>query len=58
MKELGKLTPEIVTEGYRKKKNWFSPGITTANMNPKVHARNVATGMSASVLLTADRTSG
>ena len=48
-----------VTEGYRKKKNWFMPGRMMDQMKPMNQARKVFTGMSgSSVLATADRTSG
>lgn len=54
-----RLTPVIVTDGNRKKKNWLRPGIRIAQQIPMNHARNVAHGMSgSSVLATAERTSG
>lgn len=53
------LTPVTVTEGYRKKKNWFMPGRMMAQTIPMTQARSVFTGMSgSSVLATAERTSG
>jgi hypothetical protein len=53
------LTLVTVTAGYRKKKNWLSPGMIIAQMRPSVHARRVATGMvGSSVFATAERTSG
>ena len=49
----------MVTDGYRKKKNWSRPGMMIAQMRPTNHARKVAQGMSgSSVLATAERTSG
>ena len=52
-------TPPTVTEGYRKKKNWFMPGMRMAQMIPMNQARKVLEGMSgSSVLATAERTSG
>lgn len=55
----GRRTPVTVTEGYRKKKNWFMPGMSIAQRIPMTHARSVLTGMSgSSVLATAERTSG
>ena len=55
----GGLTPVIVTEGKRKKKNWLRPGMMMAQIRPTSHARKVAQGMSgSSVLATADLTSG
>jgi hypothetical protein len=49
----------MVTDGKRKKKNWFRPGIKIAQARPITHVRKVVTGMSgSSVLATADRTSG
>ena len=51
--------PVMVTEGYRKKKNWFKPGMRMAQTRPITQDRRVATGMvGSSVLATADRTSG
>jgi hypothetical protein len=59
MSEIETLTPLIVTEGKRKKKNWLRPGIRIAQQIPMNHARKVAQGMSmSSVLATAERTSG
>lgn len=57
--EGNRLTPVIVTLGYRKKKNWSKPGMMIAQMRPTSQARNVAQGMSgSSVFATAARTSG
>ena len=48
-----------MTEGYRKKKNWFKPGMSTAQQIPINQARNVLTGIvGSSVFATAARTSG
>ena len=53
------LTPPIVTDGKRKKKNWFRPGMMIAQTMPTNQARKVPQGMSgSSVLATAERTSG
>lgn len=52
-------TPVIVTEGYRKKKKWLTPGMMMAKRRPSSQARKVLTGIKgSSVLATADRTSG
>jgi hypothetical protein len=49
----------MVTEGYLKKKNWFTPGIRMAQTSPTTQARNVDEGIEgSSVLETAERTSG
>ena len=48
-----------MTEGNRKKKNWFNPGMRTAQMMPMSQARKVLTGIVvSSVFATAARTSG
>lgn len=57
----GRQSPTLptLTDGYRKKKNWFIPGMITAQMMPRVQVRMVDAGMSkSSVLATAERTSG
>ena len=52
-------TPPTVTLGKRKKKNWFMPGMMTAQIIPITHTRKEDTGMlGSSVLATAERTSG
>ena len=49
----------MLTEGYLKKKNWFTPGMRTAQMRPTIQARSVDEGIvGSSVLETAERTSG
>ena len=49
----------MATLGYRKKKNWFMPGIIIAQIIPMIQVRMVDAGMSkSSVLATAERTSG
>jgi hypothetical protein len=47
------------TEGYLKKKNWFTPGMRMAQARPTTQARRVDNGIEgSSVLETAERTSG
>ena len=54
----GTQTELIDTEGYLKKKNWFTPGIMIAQMMPITQARKVDAGIvGSSVLATADLTS-
>ena len=49
----------MVTEGYLKKKSWFTPGMRIAQIRPTVQARKVDDGIvGSSVLETAERTSG
>jgi hypothetical protein len=49
----------MVTKGYLKKKNWFTPEIRTAQIRPTTQARKVDDGIvGSSVLATAERTSG
>jgi hypothetical protein len=52
-------TGVTLTEGYLKKKNWFTPGMMMAQMRPSTQARKVDAGIEgSSVLETAERTSG
>jgi hypothetical protein len=37
--------PVIGTLGYRKKKNWLTPGMTIAQAKPKTHVRSVVVGI-------------
>lgn len=54
-----KRTPVTLTAGKRKKKNWFMPGMMTAQISPITHTRSEDAGMpGSSVLATAERTSG
>jgi hypothetical protein len=35
------MIPVTLTEGKRKKKNWFSPGMTIAQARPMIQARSL-----------------
>ena len=49
----------MLTAGYLKKKNWFTPGMMMAQARPTAQARKVEHGIEgSSVLETAERTSG